>query len=76
MNCNDLTAQISEFLDGEVNQEIRRALEDHLKGCPRCAEFLISLKKTIELAKQAPKESLPPEIERSIHDVVRKCMRD
>ena len=76
MNCIDLAAHVSEFMDGEMDQDIRRSFQAHLKGCPRCEELLISLKKTIELAKRAPKESLPPQIKRSIHDAVRKCMRD
>jgi anti-sigma factor RsiW len=76
MNCIELVAHVSEFLDGEMDHEIRRAFQAHLKECPRCEELLISLKKTLELAKRAPKESLPPHIKRSIHDAVRKCMRD
>ena len=44
MNCEDVSSQLPELVDGELSAEDRRALEGHLDGCPRCREELAVLK--------------------------------
>lgn len=67
-------AQLSEFIDGEADRDVHVAIETHMVDCARCEEFLISLRKTVELAKRAPRKPLPAHVKRSIHDAIRKCI--
>ena len=53
---------ISEYLDGELDDEICHEIKAHLKDCPECQECLDSLKKTIQLCKEAGKEEIPSDI--------------
>jgi anti-sigma factor RsiW len=47
--CADLFARLSEYLDGELSPEARRAMEQHICDCPPCIEFIESLRRTIDL---------------------------
>jgi anti-sigma factor RsiW len=47
--CADLFARLSEYLDGDLSQEARSAMEQHICACPPCIEFIESLRRTIDL---------------------------
>jgi anti-sigma factor RsiW len=47
--CADLFARLSEYLDGELSPEARRAMEQHICDCPPCIEFIASLRRTVDL---------------------------
>lgn len=37
--CTDVLEVLSDFVDGEVSDEIRLLVGDHLAGCNRCERF-------------------------------------
>lgn len=43
MNCSESLDRISAALDGELNPEQRRALDEHLNHCPKCSALFESL---------------------------------
>lgn len=43
MNCDEYLDQISAALDGELSADERRALDEHLAGCPACAALFREL---------------------------------
>ncbi|MCG6958049.1 MAG: zf-HC2 domain-containing protein [Gemmatimonadetes bacterium] len=67
---NDLhsrwTDQFSEYLDGSLGAEDRRAVEEHLAGCARCAAVLSDLRGVVDLARSLgdvpPARDLWPDI--------------
>ncbi len=71
-DCKKYFERISEYLDGELDDEICREIEAHLKECPECRECLDSLKRTIELCKEAGKETIPSDI----HERLRSNLRE
>ena len=74
MECREMFAQLSEFIDGEADRDIHEAIKTHMKDCVRCEEFLFSLEKTVKLARLFPKEPLPADVKRSIHQAIRRCI--
>ena len=40
MNCDDMKAMITAYVDGELGDEERRRLEEHLAGCESCRREL------------------------------------
>ncbi len=56
--CKALFAQLSNYLDEQLDDSLCEKLEQHLDGCEPCKVFLASLESTITQLRQAPAESL------------------
>ncbi len=63
---------ISAYIDGELNQEEQKILEEHLKTCDSCQKDLQVLKNISSVLKQWPEESLSPDLEQKLHTTLRK----
>ncbi len=48
-NCRRVGENLSAYLDGELQGEARRAVEEHLKGCAACRKELADLEATWQL---------------------------
>lgn len=53
--CLAIQEQLSNYLDQELERGSAGKIEEHLAGCAVCREFLVSLRKSIELCRQAPR---------------------
>lgn len=59
MIYDELRANASDLIDGECDEELVRRLEAHLADCDGWTE---SLRSTIELLQNVPKQTPPAEI--------------
>jgi RNA polymerase sigma-70 factor, ECF subfamily len=57
-SCKALFAQLSNYLDEQLDDSLCEKLEDHLEGCGPCQVFLASLEATIQQLRSAPPDSL------------------
>lgn len=57
-SCKDLFAQLSNYLDEQMDDSLCEKLEEHLDGCKPCKAFLTSLENTIELLRTTPSHAL------------------
>jgi anti-sigma factor RsiW len=57
--CREIFALLSEYLDRELPEEICREIDAHIAGCPPCVAFVESLRKTVELCRQAKSLAAP-----------------
>ena len=71
--CKKHFEGISEYLDGELDDRTCKEIEEHLKDCPECLECLDSLKKSIELCKEAGDEDMPADIHERLRSSIRDC---
>ena len=55
--CRELFAELSNYLDDELDSSLCEELEKHMDGCEPCKAFLSSLEGTIQQCRQAPNES-------------------
>ena len=58
-HCEEYLRRVSEYLDGELDPEVCDKIERHLRQCPECMNCLKTLKKSIELCKEAAQEKMP-----------------
>jgi anti-sigma factor RsiW len=49
-------AELSNYLDEQLDDSLCEELERHLNGCGPCQAFLASLKATIEQCRRSPSE--------------------
>ena len=54
--CKAMFAELSNYLDEQLDDSLCEELERHLNGCEPCKAFLSSLKATIEQCRRSPAE--------------------
>ena len=59
LNCKELVAQSSDFLDGQLSLRQRLAVRAHLAMCVRCRRFIRQLKLTQAVLRQLPDAAVP-----------------
>jgi RNA polymerase sigma-70 factor (ECF subfamily) len=52
MECKEIFAKLSEYLDRELPDNLCEEMDAHIHDCPPCVEFVRSLEKTVEMCKQ------------------------
>ena len=71
-DCLKCFQRISEYLDGELADDVCHEIDEHLRQCPECRGYVDSLKKTIQLCKGMATEEMPI----GIHDRIRSKIRE
>jgi len=59
--CKQMFAELSEYLDDELNPALCEQLEAHLDDCEPCQAFVSNLESTVEHLRKFPQEKLDPE---------------
>ncbi len=62
--CKAMFAELSNYLDEQLDDSLCEELERHLGGCEPCKAFLSSLKATVEQCRRSPTES--PDREKAV----------
>ena len=61
MNCAELVALVSEYLDGTLAPEQRAILESHARDCEPCLVLIETTRTTIRICREAPGPALDAE---------------
>jgi len=56
-NCKQIFAELSDYLDEELDDSLCAELEKHMEGCEPCKAFLASLEETIRTCRTVPNDS-------------------
>ena len=59
ISCQEVVEIITDYLDGKLTPPTVQKLEEHLKLCPPCAEYLEQVRTTARLAAAADLEVHP-----------------
>jgi anti-sigma factor (TIGR02949 family) len=62
MTCRELFERLSEYVDGELSQELCQEIRKHMDSCEPCVNFANTLKKTADLCRRLPSTPIPPEV--------------
>ncbi|MGC2647388.1 MAG: zf-HC2 domain-containing protein [Candidatus Sulfotelmatobacter sp.] len=49
VNCEQVWREISNYVDGEVDAELRSAMEEHFRTCKHCASVLAGTRNVVQL---------------------------
>jgi hypothetical protein len=49
VNCEEVWREISNYLDGGTEPDLRLAMEEHIRGCQRCAAVLDGMRNVVQL---------------------------
>lgn len=67
-NCRQLLGSLSEYVDGELDEDLCSVLEHHMEGCEDCRIVVDTLRKTIYLYHEtADAENIPSDIRQRLY---------
>lgn len=71
MKCEEMLAQLSEYVDGTIDPSICKEFEKHMAGCNPCQVVVDNIRQTITLYKNGRPVELPAEFRDKLHSVLR-----
>jgi len=59
MDCRTVLANLSDYVDGDVSNEVRKALEEHIARCRRCRVVLDTTRRTLKIVLDSEPFEVP-----------------
>jgi anti-sigma factor RsiW len=69
--CRELLGQISDYVDGELEETLCAELEAHLAVCPDCRVMVDTVRRTIVLYRSQSPADLPAEVQARLYRVLK-----
>jgi hypothetical protein len=63
LTCKDFLTELSDFLDENVEPEVRAKLQQHITECPNCWVVADTTRKTIRIYKGMDPYPIPRDVE-------------
>ena len=72
LTCKDLLGNISDYIDGVLNDEVCQELQRHMSGCENCRVFFDTLTRTIYLYQAGAQETeVPADVRGRLYETLR-----
>ena len=75
-DCKKMLSELSDYIDGELADELCAELEKHMADCENCRIMLDSLTKTVRIYCDDKEEKLPDSIMFSLRKSLEKKWSD
>jgi anti-sigma factor (TIGR02949 family) len=59
ISCEEVWREVSNYLEGEISEELRARMEEHFKGCKHCTAVLDGTRNVLRLVGDATTFELP-----------------
>ena len=77
MNCTAIEAQLSRLLDGELEEPLQEAIEQHVSQCPACNKNLNKLRKIKALLFVTySQKKLPTDFDEQFYEKIAGCKHE
>ena len=73
MSCHEMVECLSDYIDGEIREDLRSLIDAHRGDCPPCEAFVRTLARTVEIVRAQPREPLSPALKRALVAALRKA---
>ena len=67
MDCTEVMEQLSEYLDQNVRDELRKAVDEHLHSCHDCSYYVDTVRKTVVLYQADRRIEVPMKVTARLH---------
>ena len=67
INCEQVWHEVSDYLDGELDPELRAAIAEHVGGCQRCTAVLDGMRNVVQLYGDERMVEVPVGFSRRLH---------
>ena len=74
LTCKDFLHELSDYLDGTCDPDLRAKLEKHINECPNCWVICDTSSKTIQVYRGMDPQPIPQEIQDRLMSAIQKKM--
>ena len=74
MTCEAVIREISNYIDGDLQADMRREIEAHLKDCKDCQVIIDQTKLTVDIFCDSEMVELPDDVRQRLHQALRRKM--
>jgi predicted anti-sigma-YlaC factor YlaD len=75
VNCKKVILQLTSYLDGVLDSNMRADLEEHLSGCTDCRIVVDTCRKTIQIFCNSEPVPLPEDVRSRLHTALLERFR-
>ena len=68
--CRDGAERLMDYMDGVLDEPLRRAIDEHIAGCARCQAFVRSYASVSVILRDATRAELTP----AAQDALRRAL--
>ena len=68
--CKNLLSQLSDYIDGDLEESLCAEIERHMEDCPDCQAVVNTLEKTVELYRSTERTEVPPDVQSRLFKVL------
>ena len=76
MHCHRLRQLLVDFVDGELDEKTSRELEEHMKDCIPCREFIDTYRATIKVTRKLGSVEMPHELKERLLSFIKQKLGD
>ena len=69
--CKKLLAEVSNYLDNELDAGLRAEIEGHMRRCPDCYVIIDSTRKTVQVYRGCQ----PYDVSQALHNRIEEALR-
>jgi len=74
LTCKDFLHELSDYLDENLDAEVRAKLEKHITECPNCWVIADTTRKTIKIYKGMEPYAIPADVESRLMKALERKM--
>jgi predicted anti-sigma-YlaC factor YlaD len=76
VKCTEFLKELTDYLDGKINENLRVELDEHLHWCHECDVVMNTTQKTIEIYRDNKIYELPEDLRNRLHQaIMTKCRK-
>lgn len=68
INCRDVWREVSDYIDQQLDADLRRRLDEHFKDCKHCSAILDGTRNVLRLVGDGEAFELPIGFDRRLRD--------
>ncbi len=72
LDCKQVLAELSNYLDDEVSLELSRAIAQHLVRCHRCWVIYNTTSRTLQIVSDSLPSTVPVAVSERLHSKLRR----
>ena len=74
IDCKEVLAHLSDYVDGDVSAELRYALEAHIARCRRCGVVLDTTRRTLRIVADTEPFEVPLAVSTRLYTKLEKVL--